>query len=401
MYKITREQFLLRQPSFPEAVATDEYYYKLANRLLAAAIESGYLSDYPEAVVGRAALCVIGYFQDVVADCGVWRTFISECRRLYGRTLPFYEVGEEYVDFELNEEDVRFLLWYSLSMYFEPKRVENPLDSRFEKTAKLLYNILNEVYEEAPVPEGYTRWRELELGVPEEANDVLEMGNWLFMHCYLMTPAFALTLSEIVATVDMTKDENVTELQQRLEQAMSEDPTGPLALYLGEWLHLVIGGSPMPKQEETPAAEPHKFYKLFTEATGGKEIGYFASYEELNRFFIEALGWAQGEEHLPQMKHEHDFILLVNHDKGMLLARNIARCVADPENPLYDKEYAKAHAIDLLTVRGVCPADLLNYIISRNWLPDAVFPGTENHALVADNHDFIARCYLQQYYRGD
>ena len=121
----------------------------------------------------------------------------------------------------------------------------------------------------------------------------------------------------------------------------------------------------------------------------------------MNRFFIEALGWAPGQEHLVQMKGERDFILMVDREKGMLLARNIARCVAAPENPMYDKKYASAHAMELLTERGCCPADLLHFIFKNDWLPDAVFPGTDDHELVKKNRDFIARCYLQQYYRGD
>ncbi|MDE6841912.1 MAG: DUF3843 family protein, partial [Muribaculaceae bacterium] len=71
--------------------------------------------------------------------------------------------------------------------------------------------------------------------------------------------------------------------------------------------------------------------------------------------------------------------------------------------------YARTHAIDLLTERGRCPHDLLERIWHEGWLPDAVFPGdypdeesrVAAHSLVTENHDFIARCYLQQYYRGD
>ena len=85
----------------------------------------------------------------------------------------------------------------------------------------------------------------------------------------------------------------------------------------------------------------------------------------------------------------------------MLMARGIAKCIEDPANPLYDEEYAKAHAFDLLTIRGLCPGDLLRYIFDNDWLPDAKFPSSEDYALVKANKDFIARCYLQIYYRGD
>lgn len=405
MYKITREQFLLRQPSFPEVSPSDPFYYDLTCRLLSRLLESKVLDVYPDAIVGRAALCVVGYLQDVVADCGVWRSFVNECRRLYGRTLPFYEVGEEYVDYELNREDVRFILWYSLSMYYEPLRVADPLDVRFDNAADVCMGLLSEAYEESPVPDGYVRWRHVELGVPEEQNEVLDLAQWLFMHCYLMTPAFAFSLSQIVEEVGMDKEGDSTLiLQQRLEEAMRQEPTGPLSLYIGEWLHLILSGKPLTEPSSDTTSEnrpPHKFYTAFTKATGGKEIAFIPTYDELNRFFIDSLGWEKGEEHLPQMKGDRDFIILVNREKGMLVARNVARCVASPDNPLYDKKYAASHAISLLTERGVCPADLLHYICSHGWLPDAVLPGSSDHDLVASNYDFIARCYLQQYYRGD
>ena len=121
----------------------------------------------------------------------------------------------------------------------------------------------------------------------------------------------------------------------------------------------------------------------------------------MNRFFIEALGWEKDTEHLSQVKNGRDFVLLVNPKKGMLMARNVAKCIADPENPLYDKLYARKMAIELLAVRGLCPVDLLKYVLKHGWLPDACFPDSDNTELVARNADFIARCYLQDYYRGD
>ncbi|MDE6254840.1 MAG: DUF3843 family protein, partial [Muribaculaceae bacterium] len=136
-------------------------------------------------------------------------------------------------------------------------------------------------------------------------------------------------------------------------------------------------------------------------ATGGKTVEFFDTYEALNKFFIEKLGWEAGEEHLPMMKGERDFVLMVNKYKGMLAARNVARCIASPENPYYDKDYAEKHAFDLLTVRGLCPGDLLRMIFENDWLPDARFPETEDTKLVKENRDFIARCYLQQFYVGD
>ena len=138
-----------------------------------------------------------------------------------------------------------------------------------------------------------------------------------------------------------------------------------------------------------------------TDALDGQTIAFFKTYSELNRFFIDVIGWEKDENHLPQLSDSTDFVVMVNREKGMLVAKDIAKCIAAPSNPLYDKAFAEKHAFELLTVRGKCPVDLLKTIETNGWLPDASFPGSDNTTTVADNFDFIARCYLQGYYRGD
>ena len=400
---ITKEQFLLRQPSFPETVPSDPFYYQTACDLLKAATEAR--TPFSEALLGRAALCLTGYYQDIVSDAGLWRGFINECRRLYDYTVPFFETGEDYVDYELNRADVTFLTWYALAMNDDRLRALSPLDGEVARLADIWYRILEERYDDAPMPEGYNMAHELEFHDPEDQQQIFRLGHWLFLHSYLLTPAYSMTLASILAEPELQgKEADHTLLASRLEQSMTQDPTGPLALYLPEWLYLTISDRmpPEPKKgaSATPAP-PHKYYTLFTQATGGRDIAYFKTYDELNTFFIRALGWQEGERHLDQLSAASDFVLMVNREKGMLLARDVARCIADPANPLYDRTYASTHAFDLLTVRGLCPGDLLRRILAEGWLPDATFPDTQTQELVRRNADFIARCYLQLYYRGD
>ena len=394
------QQFILRQPAAPEETSTDKYYLDLANRLVKIASERNLFPSYPEKVVERAAMGLVGYYQDVICDAGIWRSFITENKRLYGKILPFYEVNEEkYQHTELNREDVRFMVWYVLSMTYEELRVRNPLDVELLKGADEWWRELERVYDESPMPEDYRLTHELEIHAEEDREVVMRLGNWLFLHCYLMTPAFSLTLSEMAWRFDLSKEEGLRNFQKELDKSMSEQPTGPLALYTGEWLYLIIEGKMPPEKKSKEEIAEHKYYTAFTKATGGDVVKFFATYEEMNRFLIDSLGWAEGEEHLPMMKKEKDFVLMVDPERGMLIARNVARCIAAPGNPCYDKEYAAAHAIDLLTVRGCCPADLVKYACKNGWLPDAVFPGSADHGIVAENYDFIARCYLQLYYR--
>ncbi len=404
MEKLTMQKFLVRQPAYPEETSTDKFFFDLANRLLEVTEKEHLFPSFPDVALRQCALSVIGYYQDVIADAGVWHAFINENRRLFGRHLPFYETPEDYIEYELNEEDVRFMCWYTLAMSWEKKRDMDPMDPEILKGARRWYDILEEKYEEAPVPEDYHLAHELEVHAAEDREKIMTLANWLYFNCYLMIPANTMNLSKILEEPEVKADDSREALTRRLQKAMSEDPTGPLALYVKEWVYLILHDKMPPKprkKEDEEAPAEHPYYTAFMQATGGKRIQYFSNYSQLNRFFIEALGWSQGEDHLPQLKNSSDFVLLVNPEKGMLLAKGVARCIADPENPLYDPAYAYKHAFELLTVRGRCPGDLLNFIYEHKWLPDAHFPGNGDLKLVAENWIFIARCYLQQYYVGD
>lgn len=400
---ISEQKFLLKQPSYPEKTPADKFYHNFANRLANIIENENLLSGWPRPLHIAVALGLTGYLQDILTDSGLWRSFIQENNSLYGRWLPFYEVSENYIPNELNPEDVRFLIWYTLSMMDDERRVWNPLDSDIGKAASRLHKELDMVYEddEAPVPADFFMWRELDIDNPAEADDIFHFGNWLFMHSYLMTPAYAMTLSEILADPEFKGGENMDLLHKTLEESLMDDPTGPLALYLREWIFLILKGEMPPNRKSSPEDAPeHPYYTAFMKATGGIPIRFFENYNDLNRFFIDALGWDEGEN-LPSLKEKRDFVLLVNKEKGMLCAAGVAKCIDLPGNPCYDKEFAKDHAIDLLTIRGIAPGDLLHYLFAHDGLPDARFPHTEDYELVRKNADFIARCYLQKYYRGD
>lgn len=405
MNSITPREFLLRQPSFPEVSETAPAYHKVAGALFSHASTTGFGTKLSEGLLKRICLTLTDYLQDIAADGGLWRSFVDANMMLYGWKVPFHTVSDEYVDYELNREDVRFLVWYVTAMLSDNHRYLYPLDAELLEFADICFDILEEVYEDVPEPEEWHLARGLEFNDPQDHKAIYELGNWLFLHSYLLTPAFAMTLQEIASTVDPGDPDYGSKLNGKLEEAMIGNTTGPLALYTPEWVYLMIERKFPPSQATTDKSEEHPYYRKFTAYTGGETIRFFCSYEEMNRFFIDALGWADGEEHLAQAKGADDYVLMVTPYKGMLMARDIARCIKSPLNPLYDAAYARRHAFSLLTERGLCPGDLLHRIFSEEWLPDAMFPDAEvpeadNIRLVSKYKDFIARCYLMLYYRG-
>lgn len=399
MKKISMQEFLVWQPGFPNQSTTDIYYVGVANKLLEIIDGRQELKEMPEALKRRLALCLTGYFQDIIADAGIWRSFTAANYELHGKPLPFFKVDDSYVDYELNRDDVRFLVWYCIAMVWENKRDLYPLSSLVSSTADACFKLLDFLYEDAPMPENFDFAYNLDANDPDDREAIYHLGQWLYLHCYLMTPAFALSMNEIAADSDVADGKDITTLHKRLEEAMTELPTGPLALYLPEWIHLILEQQLPPLQTDSEATETHKYYEPFIKSTNGARIAYFRTYEEMNEFFITSLNWQKGVEHLAQLKGSHDYIAMVNPKRGLLVARNVARCIADPNNPLYDQTYAREHAFEMLTVRGYCPADLTRWACENKYLPDAVFPGTDDRTTVATDWDFIARCYLQLYYR--
>ena len=153
-------------------------------------------------------------------------------------------------------------------------------------------------------------------------------------------------------------------------------------------------------------------------ATGGKEIAFINSYDALEAFLSDQMGWGPSAEgHLPSLREADNFVILGNRAKGILIAPNVAQYLAHPDNPLYDPAVAAAEAHTLVTTPGRVPFDLLRYAFANGMLPDARLPhdtltphhgsnptaGRESTAgsLLHSNWDFLSRLYLGPYSRPD
>lgn len=422
MDDINMRQFLFWQPNGEVEQSTDKAYLRLCNRLYHTWKKQGLLPEAPDDLKKVVCLGLIGYFQDIMTDAGVWRVFIDRCQAMYGRYVPFHDDREGYILYELNLEDVEFMVWYYLAFNSMQFRFTSPIAPSLLKLAAALHKVLEEAYDDMPAPQDYKALMECELHAPDDAEKLYDLGQWLFWRNWLMLPPFQLTYSQIYSQFVEIQQRaaDPAQAQKDIEEArtevMSTFPTGPLALYMREWMSLLLDGK-MPKPPKAKAeAEPkepkeHPYYTAFTRATGGKTLCFIKTYDELNRFFIKGMGWAEGEEHLPQFKGHENFVLMVTPDKGLMVAKNIALCVRHPDNPLYDADHASRFAFTLISQRAVCPADMLIYLCSGGYLPDARFPESamlasaagepDTTALVAANWDFLARAYLQEFYRAD
>ena len=393
------DTFLFGQPRYPDEMPTDRFYFNLAKRLIEEAGKTDAVRRWHSSVIDRAALCLVGYYQDMIADAGLWHGFIDECRRLYSTPVPFFTVGEDYVDYELNREDVGFLVWYAIAMYSDDRCIY-PFDAGIVELADRWFGILEENYDEAPVPEGFHLAHELDVYDPEDQEMLLRLGNWLYLHSWLLMPAFAYTSSELISNLHAEGKSDV-QIAEALQGVVGSHPTGPLALFIGEWVHLTVRHRLPSSTQKAENKEAHPSFKKLMDDTGGVPVKFISGYDHFNNYLIEVLGWQPGVSHLQQLSQCRDFVVMSNPDKGLLVATDICRCIKAPSNPYYDEDYARDNAIRLLTERGICPHDLLSFICEQGWLVDARFPHSDDTVITRKYHDFIARCYLQLYYRGD
>ncbi len=419
MDDITMRQFLFTQPDSEVEQATDKAYLTIANKLLRHWDKKCLLQEAQDDLKKVVCIGLTGYYQDIISDAGVWRSFINECKRLYGNYVPFHQDSEDYTLYELNLADVEFVVWYLLAFNSMQFRFMSPQNKDLLDLASELYTVLEDSYDDITAPAHYKDLFDCELHDPESSQTLYDLGQW---KNWLIIPPFQLTYAQIYSHfVEIqhsaeSPEQAARQISEMRDEIITSMPTGPLALYMREWLTLILEGK-MPQPRKSNAVsdkekKEHPYYTAFIKANNGEIIRFVKTYEELNTFFIDGMGWEAGEEHLPSFKNHSDFVLMVTSDKGLMVAKNIAKCIKHPLNPLYDREHACKFAFNLLSQRAVCPGDMLRYICSNGYLPDARFPesaqvidadgDTENsNRLVAANWDFLSRVYLQEYYRGD
>ncbi len=133
---------------------TDNWYLDFAKEMLQITGQSPLFDDMSTDIPAEAALKTSLYFQDAIAQTGGWKTFTGKCNALYGKPLPFYDCTG-YIADEINPADVCFLLWTCLSHPegHTPFKIHNPHDEALLTLARLLYEQMDNRFEEAPISE--------------------------------------------------------------------------------------------------------------------------------------------------------------------------------------------------------------------------------------------------------
>ena len=242
--EIRVKDFMERQPNHPKVAETDQFYLWVALRLAKLWDESPWLRGLDDDVRRDVVLAVTGYYQDVVADGGVWRSFSRLHNDRHGTPLPHYGRSEDYVDYELNRDDVRYVIWWTIAGECGSDFLD-PHDKELEALATAFFMLLDEEYEGAPVPRQFNIASEVDSEDPQDAQRIYDYAYWLYWRSFLLRPSSQAVMErampEAHAIIEQAGESDARPLLQELnERLMSTQPAGPIPLTTAQWLHLII-----------------------------------------------------------------------------------------------------------------------------------------------------------------
>ena len=139
----------LRFHPYTHPSQADFYYLKLCNRLLKANIDQPFCIELKWTEYKDLTCMLVCYFEDVISETAIWRSFTAGHQRLYGKFLPFYDTADDYFADEINPQDVNFLVWHFLSIADED-RLHDPFHPAISRFSLCVYELLEAEYETAP-----------------------------------------------------------------------------------------------------------------------------------------------------------------------------------------------------------------------------------------------------------
>ncbi len=245
--KIYPKEWLGLHP-YKQTNDVDRYYVDIANRiydLFRFPREEELF--YTDEKVRRTCLCLAAWFEDVISQTGIWRTFTAECKRRYGAYLPFYPIKEDaYFPDEINVEDIRFLLWHHLQVANRRGSIINPENPGIKVLAEAIYGLLDEEYETAPENERMRDFLFTRISGrgKEDFFRCRELLDWFHYHCYFNIENIGQYVDhadELMGSEDLSLEFREDNLYGLYISLMFGGRQDPLSLTSPEWLALICG----------------------------------------------------------------------------------------------------------------------------------------------------------------
>lgn len=232
---------------------TDLHYLKIANNIYSSL-------NYDQTIILQELMepddiidlcCFITcYYEDVISQTNIWRAFKILYAATYNKPLPFYTVGANYIDEEINLEDVALLLWYYINTIQDEKFL-NPYNKFIFNIAKQIMDILDEDYEYAPENKALKKCYEFSSKVVSSSDQFYNTRAYLqtiFFESYLLYPDIKRRLdhdilTSIEAHLHEDLDRQMGYIREKSETYTFNTCSSLLALNAKDWASAILGAS--------------------------------------------------------------------------------------------------------------------------------------------------------------
>lgn len=403
---------------YKQSTPVDSYYTNLANRIYDMLEETQLANSFEKDEVLQISIRMAAYFEDVISGLNIWRSFLLEYKRLFGKQLPFYTPDDHYYDDEVNYEDIRLLLWHFTQQYHGARKgtFVSPDNAANGETARLIYNLFCDEWTTAPENE-----RMQNLFAPEtrydEPEKFGELLAWFHYNSYWMTDSKDEVTETYKAYCEENPDnkDNVQAIMMIHESLAHISRTHFLAYTSPKWLSLIL-------PETHPdyalfAAEAEKSENFIDPEMANRKDLFNAQYESFVKYaeghplvylnnrkeFLELLTKLEidhNEKESPDDSQPLKAAVYATPDAGLQVLQGGIEYIKDERNPFYDEKKASEQALSFFIVKH-CSPFLLKELETRGMLADAqtksLTSPERGKAIIHENWEFLMRYFHREY----
>ncbi|MDO4764128.1 MAG: DUF3843 family protein [Flavobacteriaceae bacterium] len=262
---------------------TDTYYLEVANQIREQIYKQQLhipLQDFiREEGITLFSIFITSYLEDIISGSEVWNSFVKKHKELYSSPLPFYETKNDYIEGEVNIQDVKFLIWYFINSV-NKNILLNPQDSFVQTLAESLMNILETEYEYAPENDLLKSYYQIEPS--ENYYEVRRLLENILTRTYLFFPDTGIALLRQEDEIIQRGRNIETAINDNKDHFIHEMKTALLALSAKEWAILILGENETAKALSTMSPRIHGSFLLLGQNETHLELEHIASGKKFN-----------------------------------------------------------------------------------------------------------------------
>lgn len=219
---------------------SDREYTDFANRVVktmrANTESANWSTDYLRTIAVKVTL----YFEDLVSELGLWKTFVNKHSQLYGKPLPFFQVDSGYRADYPCQQDVLYLIWDAL-IGLKEEDLPNPENPGLLSIARDITDLMEGEFEDIAINDDLVDYLH-EASYCCDFYELRQMLKWFYFDCYLTSGRFT----------DYYYEQDIDFFAESLHAGSRDarygaecmmpfnQDIGPLALQPKEWLALFL-----------------------------------------------------------------------------------------------------------------------------------------------------------------